>query len=160
VSMRHCAAGVGSSKHNGSMNADGKLVTLANLLFGLLATPVCAALYTMLACFRRSGPASRFILLGLLPSASNTVLIAQPGYTGHWFAVLRRYWPPQLSLLWLFDLLSNNWMVMPSFVAVLIFGAELLRPDRFSAGMIRGGVAIAYLGVAGILQTLLFGNWE
>jgi hypothetical protein len=138
----------------------GSWPTLALLLFGLLATPVCAVLHMVVACFRHNGPASRFILLGLLPSASNTILIAQPGYTGHWFAVLRRYWPPQLSLSWLYELLSNNWMVMPSFVAMLVFGAELLRPDRFSVHMIRGGVAIAYLGVAGILQTLLFGNWE
>lgn len=133
---------------------------LALLLFGLLATPICAAIHSLMACFRRNSPASRFVLLGLMPSASNTILIAQPGYTGHWFAVLRRYWPPQFSLSWLYDLLSNNWMVIPSFVAMLVFGAELLRPDRFSIGMVRSGVIIAYLGVAGILQTLVFGNWE
>ena len=120
-------------------------VLVPALLLCLFAIPILTVIHAGLALGRKNTPASRFLLLGLLPSLAWVIMLAIPGYSGAWFPFLRRYWPPLIEWSWFSGLVSQSWQLWPPLFACLVFGAEMTR-EGVSRLLVRLTIAAVYVG--------------
>jgi hypothetical protein len=131
-------------------------VLLLGLLLYLFALPILTLIHAGLAIAHKNTPATRLLLLGLLPSLVALIMLATPGYSGASFPFLRRYWPPLLEWSWLFGFVGGSWQFWPAPLASLVFGAEVVRRGNLPTPLIRFTIAAAYLGAIGAGYAMLW----
>ena len=112
-----------------------------------LGSQITAIVHLVRALFRRNNTASRFLLLGLVPSICGLAMLAYPGPTGEWFIALRLD-QPRPDLIWLIRFLMETVYLWTHLIALIVFGAELLSGHRLGRWTVRCTVALAYVGVA------------
>jgi len=113
------------------------------LLLFLFAMPLLTLVHAGLALGGKNGPASRFLLLGLLPSFYAVTVLAMSGYGDEWLLLFR---PPLIYWPWISGFVSQTWYLWPAFLACLVFGAEMGRRGHVPKPLIRLTIAAVYLG--------------